>query len=289
MTIVGYTEAAAAIRGRSRVRKSGIILCGGKSSRMGRPKALLPWRDRTLIETVVETLHSVVDDVVVVSSEALELPPLDARVVHDRTPGLGPLAGIREGLHAIGSGLAFVASTDAPHLSPRFVSSMFSYGSAAALELDGHVQTLCGVYDADRCAVADELIARNQMRPLFLLEASQYRRVAKDEVEEAESIRGFNRPEEYLAALRMNGPRSPAALEFFGHARRRAARARIDVPIGTLAEVLKHAEPALVICRGNEMAREYLISLNGRDFVRNPGIPIGPGDRVLVIDSGVGG
>jgi hypothetical protein len=37
------------------------------------------------------------------------------------------------------------------------------------------------------------------------------------------------------------------------------------------------------------MAREYLISLNGRDFVRNPGIPIGPGDRVLVIDSGVGG
>jgi molybdopterin-guanine dinucleotide biosynthesis protein A len=271
------------------MRQSGIILCGGKSSRMGRPKALLPWRDRTLVETVVAALRSVVDEVVVVSSYALELPSLDARVVRDREPGLGPLAGIREGLHAVESGLAFVASTDAPHLSPRFVESMFSHGSATALELDGHVQTLCAVYDADRRAVADELIGENRMRPLFLLEASDFRRVSADDVEDAESIRGFNRPEEYLAALRASGPRSGAALEFFGHARRRAGRARIEVPIGTLAEVLKHAEPELVICGENELAKQFLVSLNGRDFVHDPKIPIGPGDRVLVMDSGVGG
>ena len=99
---------------------------------MGRPKALLPWRARTLVETVVATLRGVVEDVVVVSSDAFELPALDARIVRDREPGLGPLAGIREGLHALGSGLAFVASTDTPYLSTRFVEALLSFGSAAA-------------------------------------------------------------------------------------------------------------------------------------------------------------
>lgn len=271
------------------VRHSGIILCGGKSSRMGRPKALLPWRDQTLIETVVATLRSAALEVVVVSSEAFELPPLDARIVRDREPGLGPLAGIREGLHAVGSGLAFVAGTDAPYLTPRFVETMLAFGSAAALDLDGHVQTLCAVYDAARADAADELISQARMRPLFLLEASLFRLVSPDQVADADSIRGFNRPEEYLAALRAGRLRRGALLEFFGGARRRAGRARIEVPVGTLGEALKHAEPELVIQREGEIARQYLLSLNGRDFVNDLRIPLGPGDRVIVMDSGVGG
>ena len=271
------------------MRHSGIVLCGGKSSRMGRPKALLPWEGVTLVETVVATLRSIVDEVIVVSSDALELPPLDARIVRDREPGLGPLAGIREGLHAVGSGLAFVASTDAPHLSPRFVETLLSFGTAAALDLDGHVQTLCAVYDADRANAADELIAEGRMRPLFLLETSGFRLVSPGEIVDADSIRGFNRPEEYLAALRAAGPDDCAALEFFGRARRSAGRPRVDVPVGTLGDVLKHAEPELVVYRDGKIAPPYLVSLNGRDFVRNPQIPIGPGDCVIVMDSGVGG
>jgi molybdopterin-guanine dinucleotide biosynthesis protein A len=256
---------------------------------MGRPKALLPWRGCTLVETVVATLRSVVSDVVVVSSDAFELPPLDALVVRDREPGLGPLAGIREGLHALGSGLAFVASTDTPYLSARLVEALLSFGTAVALDLDGHVQTLCAVYDATYADAADALISQERMRPLYLLEASDFRLVTTDEVDDADSTRGFNRPEEYLAALRAAGPSHGGALEFFGGARRRAGRARIEVPVGTLAEVLKHAEPELVVWRDEKIAREYLVSLNARDFVRDPRIPIGPGDRVIVMDSGVGG
>lgn len=270
------------------MRHSGIVLCGGKSSRMGRPKALLPWRGRTLVETVVTMLQSVVSDVVVVSSHAFELPPLDARVVRDREPGLGPLAGIREGLHAVGSGLTFVASTDAPYLSARLVEALLSFEGAAALELDGHVQTLCAVYDAARAHAADELLAQGRMRPLFLLEASDFRLVSPDEVADADSIRGFNRPEEYLQALRAAGPCESGALELFGEARRRAGRARIEVPAGTLGDVLKRAEPQLVICRGGEIAKQYKVSLNDRDFVHDLQIPIGPGDRVLVMDSASG-
>jgi len=271
------------------MRRSGVILCGGKSSRMGRPKALLPWRGVTLLETIVSTLGSVVEDLVVVSSEDLELPPLDARIVRDREPALGPLSGIREGLHAVGTGLAFVASTDAPYLSTRFIEAMFSFGGPAALELDGYIQTLCAVYDAKRADLADDLIAQKRMRALFLLEATDFRVISPEEVPDTDLIRGFNCPEEYLSALRSDAVPAGGALEFFGQAQRRAGRASIEVPVGTLGEVLKCAEPALVILRDEEIAKQYLISLNGRDFVRDPRIPIGPGDRVIVMDSGVGG
>ena len=72
------------------MRKSGIVLCGGNSSRMGRAKALLPWQGRTLVETVVATLREVVREVIVVTSDAFELPRLEATVVRDRESGLGP-------------------------------------------------------------------------------------------------------------------------------------------------------------------------------------------------------
>ena len=68
-----------------------LVVCGGRSSRMGRPKALLPWRGRTLIEHLVEGLSAVVGEVVVVTSSALDLPRLPVRVLVDEHPEQGPL------------------------------------------------------------------------------------------------------------------------------------------------------------------------------------------------------
>ena len=74
------------------MRRAGIVLCGGRSSRMGRAKAWLPWFGRPMIEHVVDCLLPAVDEVVVVTSAELDLPPRPARVVSDRMPERGPLA-----------------------------------------------------------------------------------------------------------------------------------------------------------------------------------------------------
>ncbi|MDH3519100.1 MAG: molybdenum cofactor guanylyltransferase [Myxococcales bacterium] len=268
---------------------AGIVLCGGRSSRMGRDKAWLPWRDRPLVAHVVEILRQVVGEVIVVASKDHGLPPLAACVVRDRAPGLGPLAGIREGLAHLRGDLAFVCATDAPFITPRYVEAMLAFGCAAAPDVDGYVQTLSAVYPKAALEHAEALILAGRMRPLFLLEALHYRRVPARELPDLQSLRGFNTPDEYLKAVREEDEHAVATLEFLGRARLAMGCRTLEVPVGTLAEVLSRAHPTLELLEGERVARPFLVSIEARAFVRDASIPVGPGEHVIVMDASVGG
>ena len=49
--------------------RGAVILCGGRSTRMGRDKATLPFGDATLLERVVAILQPLVDEVTVVTDQ----------------------------------------------------------------------------------------------------------------------------------------------------------------------------------------------------------------------------
>jgi molybdopterin-guanine dinucleotide biosynthesis protein A len=82
---------------------AGIVLCGGQSSRMGRPKAWLPVAGELMLPRVVRLLSEIVSPIVVVAAPEQELPPLppDVIVVNDPVPGRGPLQGLATGLAAL--------------------------------------------------------------------------------------------------------------------------------------------------------------------------------------------
>lgn len=109
---------------------AGIVLCGGHSLRMGQPKLWLPIGKETLLQRVVRTLASVVAPVVVVAAANQTMPPLPSsvRIVIDRLPDEGPLEGLLTGLEAIATETeaAFVASCDAPLLTPAFITAMIA-------------------------------------------------------------------------------------------------------------------------------------------------------------------
>ncbi len=264
---------------------AGIVLCGGKSSRMGRDKAWLPWRGQPMIAHVVSILCPIVDELVVVASDALELPPLDARVVRDREPALGPLAGIREGLEQIRADFAFVTGTDAPFLSPAFVTALLSYGCAAAPELDGHVQTLAAVYPRNALDQIGAMLEEGRARPLQLLEKLGYRKLCAGELPDPQSVRGFNTPVEYLEAVSESEGRATAMLEFQGRARSALGQSELEVPVGTLGDVLAPLQSSIEILEGSVIAPPFSISLNGHPVGASTAIPVGPGERVCVLDA----
>ncbi len=79
---------------------AGILLAGGRSQRMGRDKATLPWHGSTLARRALGLLARVAEPpVVVVCAPGQELPALPGwvQVVRDPEPGLGPLAGLAAG------------------------------------------------------------------------------------------------------------------------------------------------------------------------------------------------
>ena len=266
---------------------AGIVLCGGKSSRMGRDKAWLPWRGQPMIAHVVSILRPIVDEVVVVASDGLELPPLDARVVRDREPALGPLAGIREGLEQIRTDFAFVTGTDAPFLSPAFVKKLISCGCAAAPEIDGYVQTLAAVYPRNALDRIEGMLAEGHAGPLQIFEEFGCRKLSAAELPDLQSVRGFNTPDEYLEAVRESEERATATLEFQGQARSAMGSGEFEVPVGTLGDVLTPFQPSIGILDGDVIAKSFSISLNGHGLACSAAIPVGPGERICVLDTAV--
>jgi molybdopterin-guanine dinucleotide biosynthesis protein A len=255
---------------------------------MGRPKAWLPWGGRPILQHVVERLAEAVDEVWVVAAPDQHLPDVAAPVVADRDPGLGPLAGIREGLaHARGE-LAFVTATDAPYLTPAFVRHVLAAGGAAAPRLDGFVHPLSAAYPTAAAGEAEALLAAGRRRPLDLLEALDYTPLGPESLPDPDSVRGFNTPEAYLDAVRKESD-APVCLELLGRAGARAGRRVVEVEAGRLGDVLGAAGAGLSLVDAGRVARAFRVSLDGRDFVDDLALPVGPGEHVIVLDASVGG
>jgi molybdopterin-guanine dinucleotide biosynthesis protein A len=190
----------------------GIVLCGGKSTRMGSPKALLPFGSETMLQRVVRLLRTVVSPLIVVAAPAQDLPTLPPSVVvtRDEREGRGPLEGLRAGLTALPETVeaAYVTSCDVPLLVPAFVGRMIDLAAGydiAVMEIDGFAHPLSAVYRRRTLRYVEELLAADRLRPAFLFDAVKTRRVQPSEMASADpqlfTLRNLNTPEDYEAAL----------------------------------------------------------------------------------------
>jgi molybdopterin-guanine dinucleotide biosynthesis protein A len=194
----------------------GIVLCGGLSTRMGRPKAWLPFGPEFMLQRIVRVLSEVVSPIVVVAAVGQDLPELPAtvEVLRDEHEALGPLAGLAVGLEALQGRVAatYVSSCDVPLLTAAFVARIVASldGFDLAIPRDGNYHhPLAAVYATRLAATVRELIAANRLRPVFLLEHSRAREIDVAELRpvdpELQSLQNINTPAEYAAALRDAG------------------------------------------------------------------------------------
>jgi molybdopterin-guanine dinucleotide biosynthesis protein A len=190
----------------------GIVLAGGKSSRMGTPKALLPFGGETMLQRVVRILSDLVSPIVVVAAGGQELPALPASVIltQDEREGRGPLEGLRAGLKAVPADVerAYVTSCDVPLLVPAFVTRLIELSQGhdiAVMEIDGFTHPLSAVYRRDTLPHVESLLAADRLRPVFLFDAVRTRRVQPAEMTgvdpDLRTLRNLNTPDDYRAAL----------------------------------------------------------------------------------------
>jgi molybdopterin-guanine dinucleotide biosynthesis protein A len=107
---------------------AGIVLAGGKSTRLGRDKASEILLERSLLQRVIERIDGVVDEVVVVKALGQDLPAIvsdtPVRIVEDAYPGTGPLGGIYTGLVATDARETIAVACDMPLLQPELLAEL---------------------------------------------------------------------------------------------------------------------------------------------------------------------
>lgn len=182
---------------------------------MGGDKAVLPFGPGlTMLGRVVELVGRAVvaERIVCVAGPGQILPELTpgVRVVRDARPHEGPLAGLVNGLAALGdrAEAAYVTGCDAPLLVPAFVERMFDLlgeDEIAAPQDGERWHPLAAVYRTDVLSTAEALLSSGKRSLIALLEHCRTRRVAGDELREVDSelatLTTCNTPEEYEAVI----------------------------------------------------------------------------------------
>jgi molybdopterin-guanine dinucleotide biosynthesis protein A len=200
-------------------RFAAVILAGGASSRMGRPKAWLEVAGVPLLRRIVDHAREVAPRVVVVGAPGQDLPPLHDDVLRlDDPPDRvheGPLSGLSVALEVLrtSADLAYVGSCDAPFVTPehiRFVLQTLHDGPFAAVvpetgpDANGR-RILHGLAGAVRVPeafrTAQALLASGRLALHLLYEALPCRRLALHELPDARAIRDCNSPEDWQRAL----------------------------------------------------------------------------------------
>jgi molybdopterin-guanine dinucleotide biosynthesis protein A len=176
--------------------RAGFVLVGGASARMGRDKALLPFRGAALVDHVARQVAEAAGSVALVGrpERYAHLPYL---LVADEYPGRGPLAGIHAALGASRADWNLVVACDMPDLTALFLRELLDQAAAgdadclAARSPAGLPEPLCAVYHR-RCrpSLAAWLEAGRHRAAEWL--ASQ--RVAWRTVEAGDWLRNVNTP-----------------------------------------------------------------------------------------------
>jgi molybdopterin-guanine dinucleotide biosynthesis protein A len=191
-----------------------IVLCGGKSSRMGRPKAWLPFGpNEVMLQRVVRLVGEAVSSIVVVAAVDQDLPPLpdSVTIARDEFNDRGPMQGLAAGMSAIPNCIEFVyaTATDVPFLKPdwiRLLRSRIGGCDLATPFVGGFHQPLAALYRCEpaRRAVA-KLLRENRMGPYLLTEELRFESVEEPDLRNVDpelgTIRNLNTLESYEAAL----------------------------------------------------------------------------------------
>jgi len=152
--------------------RTGVILTGGKSSRMGQDKALMILDGKPMARRVANTLAPFCDEILVSSN-------LDAhavfgdRLVGDTFTNCGPLSGLYSALSAAKNNEILVLSCDVPFVSGQIIHSLLDHAvifDAIVARCDQQIHPLIAVYRKSALETIESSLQIKQLKMLACLE-----------------------------------------------------------------------------------------------------------------------
>lgn len=152
---------------------TGVILVGGRSSRMGRDKMLVRLADGPILHHMRSLLEPHVPEILLVGHHRPEFDELNLRVIEDLFPDAGPLGGIFTALTSVTNPYVFVLAGDMPFLSASLIRSIIEAREEAEAVIPRGPrgpEPLCAVYSRSCVGQIHASLEKGNRRILTALE-----------------------------------------------------------------------------------------------------------------------
>ncbi len=163
---------------------TGIILAGGKSSRMGTEKGLLKLGHKHMIQYAIDVLSECCDEVIISSnSDAYDF--LGLKVIKDISPNSGPMGGIYSGLMSSTTDLNIVLSCDMPYIPKELIRYLVSLHNNHDVVVPWHgeekFEPMCGLYHKSSLKTFEKYISKENFKiPDAYKEMNTYKALMND-------------------------------------------------------------------------------------------------------------
>ncbi|HLH41051.1 MAG TPA: molybdenum cofactor guanylyltransferase [Bryobacteraceae bacterium] len=184
----------------SRLSRAGFVLAGGRSSRMGRDKAMLPLGGETMLARIARLVENVAGSVAILG------PPdrygaFGYPVIADQFAGCGPIAGIYSALSFTTADWNLIVACDMPDLTPDLLEELFraaakSGADASVPRSAAGLEPLCAVYHRRLAAPAARAIDRKIFKMHDFLSTLQLELVP---VADAAPLKNINTHAQWIA------------------------------------------------------------------------------------------
>ena len=184
------------------MKLSAVILAGGKSSRMGRDKALLPFKEFNSLAQYQYNRLSKLFDRVYISAKSSKFDFEAPLIIDNATTISSPMVALEAILSYIKDDTVFIIGVDMPFVSEATIKKMIDFYNSSDIEIAvakcEKLEPLCAIYSTSLIDRVRDLIHQNNHRLQTLIEQSKIKRVKIDDIDE---FLNLNRVSDYKNAL----------------------------------------------------------------------------------------
>jgi len=190
---------------------TGIIMAGGKSTRMGKNKALLKIGGQTVIERIANELRKAVSELILVTNTPEDYQFLGLPMIEDQWKGMGPLAGIHAGLEASKTEKNLVVACDMPFVSSEiggYLLQFLDHYQGAVPMISGQLHPLFAAYRKDALPEISKALEKQELKIRLFFDRIQLKYVTEEDLKKLglpleNHFFNMNDPKEFSLAVKM--------------------------------------------------------------------------------------
>ncbi|MDP5157651.1 MAG: molybdenum cofactor guanylyltransferase [Flaviramulus sp.] len=159
---------------------TGIILAGGKSSRMGTDKGFLKLNDKLFIEHSIDALKALVSEIIIISNSN-DYDVFGYKRINDKVENSGPLAGIYTGLIHSETEYNLVLSCDIPLIKTELLKLLIEADEEKydiiQFESNGKMTPLIALYKKNCTNTFYNLLNSGERRLQYAINQCEFKRI----------------------------------------------------------------------------------------------------------------